>query len=186
MLRRRRRALTLTSVGAVVLAIGGGVLSLALFGDQKPVVQPFSVGTISLGVSPASTLVTFSAMVPGNEIDGALTVQNVGTGDLRYAMTSVSTDADGKHLRDVLHLDVERRTGCGGTVLETVYGGAMGGASFGNPQAGPDTGDRQLAAGASEVLCFRASLPLGTDIRYAGAATTVTLTFLAEQVAANP
>ena len=100
-------------------------------------------------------------MVPGNEIDGALTVQNVGTGDLRYAMTSVSTDADGKHLRDVLHLDVERRTGCGGTVLETVYGGAMGGASF-------------------------ASLPLGTDIRYAGAATTVTLTFLAEQVAANP
>ena len=186
MLRRRRRTVTVVWLAVIALAIAGGMLSLAFFSDQKPLPGPFSVGTISLGLTPPTTLVTFTGMLPGNEVDGVLTVQNAGTGDLRYAMTAVVTDPDGKHLRDVLHLDIERRTACGGTVLETLYSGPIANAAFGNSQTGPDPGDRSLGASSSENLCFRASLAAGTDSLYTNAATTATLTFWAEQVAGNP
>ena len=185
-LRRRRRMLAVTWLAVAVLAIGGVATSLAVFVQQAPATGPFSVGTISLGTAPAGTLITFSGMVPGDQVQGALTVQNDGTGDLRYAMTAAATDADGKHLRDVLQLDVEREAGCGGAVLEVLYSGPIATAAFGDPQAGEDPGDRPLGAGASEDLCFRATLPAGIDSLFAGAATTATLTFSAEQVAGNP
>lgn len=185
-LRQRRRIIAWGWLAAAAFAIGGGVLSLAVFTHEEPLVQPFSVGTISLGLSPADTLFTVVGMVPGDEADGLLTVEDVGTGTLRYAMTVTTTDTDAKQLRDVLHLDVERRTGCSGPVLETLYSGPIGTAAFGNPAAGGDPGDRQLVAGGSEDLCFRATLPAGTDTLYQGATTTVTLTFRAEQVAGNP
>jgi hypothetical protein len=153
---------------------------------QVPVDTTFSVGTISLGVAPAGTLITFAGMVPGNEVNGALTIRNDGTGDLRYAMTTVATDPDGKHLRDTLQLQVERRTGCSGPVLEVLYSGPIATAAFGNPTAGGDAGDRTLGSGASEALCFRATLPLGADSQLQGATTTATLTFRAEQVSGNP
>ncbi len=171
----------------MTLAIGGGALSNALFTQQAPVSQPFTVGTIALGLAPANTLISLSGMVPGGETDGLLTIQNAGTGALRYAMTVAATNADGRQLRDVLHLNVERRaTGCSGSVLETLYSGPIASAAFGNQQAGPDPGDRQLNAGDSEAICFRATLPAGTDILYAQATTTAVLTFWAEQVAGNP
>ena len=185
-LRRRRRTLALAWLAAIVLAFGGGALSLAVLTHQEPIDEPFSVGTISLGLSPAGTLITLAGMVPGNQVEGMLTIQNGGTGDLRYAMTVHATDDDAKHLRDVLQLDVELRAGCGGTVIEVLYSGPVGAAAFGDPQPGGDTGDRVLDSGLSEVLCVRATLPTGTDTLYEGAATTATLTFWAEQVAGNP
>lgn len=185
-LRRRRRILVLAWLAAIGLAAGVGVISIAVFTHQEPISGPFTAGTISLGVNPASALVTFSGMVPANEVDGALTVLNAGTGALRYAMTVDATDQDGKHLRDVLQLDLERRTGCGGPVLETLYSGPIGAAAFGNPQPGADPGDRPLAISSFEVLCFRVTLPQDTDVLYQGATTTVTFTFSAEQVAGNP
>ena len=185
-LRQRRRTVALIWLAAAVLAAGGLAMSLAVFARQTAVDQTFSVGTISLGVAPAGTLITFAGMVPGNEVDGVLTIQNDGTGDLRYAMTADATDPDGKHLRDALQLEVERRTGCSGPVLEVVYSGPIATAAFGNPAAGGDPGDRTLGSGASEVLCFRATLPVGADSLLQGATTTTTLTFVAEQVSGNP
>ena len=185
-LRRRRRTLALVWLAAAVLAVSGLAMSLAVFVRQTPMDETFSVGTISLGLAPAGTLITFAGMVPGNAVDGVLTIQNDGTGDLRYAMTAVATDPDAKHLRDVLQLDVERRTGCSGAVLEVLYSGPIATAAFGDPQPGGDPGDRPVDSGASEVLCFRATLPLGTDTQQQGATTTATLTFRAEQVSGNP
>lgn len=185
-LRRRRRILALSWMAAVVLAIGGGALTLAVLTHREPIAEPFSVGTISLGLSPTGTLITLAGMVPGNQVDGTLTVRNGGTGDLRYAMTVRATDDDAKHLRDVLQLDVELRDGCGGTVIEVLYSGPLAAAAFGDPRPGGDQGDRVLDSGLSEVLCVRATLPTGTDTLYAGATTTATLTFWAEQVAGNP
>jgi hypothetical protein len=186
LLRRLRRLGLLAWVAILAAALGGGALSLALFSDQQPVQGLFTVGTVSLGLTPSTALVTMTGMVPGSEVDGVLTIQNAGSLDLRYAMTSSVTDADGKHLRDVLHFDIERRTACGGSVLETLYSGPIATVAFGDPQVGPDAGDRPLGAGASEVLCFRASLPAGTDTLYVSATTTATLTFWAEQTAGNP
>jgi hypothetical protein len=185
-LRRRRRVLALAWLAVVVLAAGGVATSLAFFTSETPAYGPFTAGTISLGVAPTSTLITFAGMVPGSQAQGPLTVRNAGSGDLRYAMTATATDDDGKHLRDALQLDVERRTGCGGAVLETVYSGPIATAAFGNPNPGANAGDRLLAGGASEVLCFRATLPVGADSVLQGASTTVTLVFQAEQVSGNP
>jgi len=184
--RRPRRVLAPVWLLVIGILIGVVTLSLALFTSQNPVTQPFSVGTITLGLTPQATLVSFSGMVPGNESDGALTVRNDGTGDLRYSMTAGATDADGKHLRDVLTLNVERRTGCAGTVLESLYSGGVATAAFGDPLPGSNPGDRTLAAGTSETLCFRVALPVDTDVIYQGATTTLTLTFNAEQVDNNP
>lgn len=185
-LRQRRRTVALIWLAAAVLAAGGLSMSLAVFARQTAVDQTFSVGTISLGVAPAGTLITFAGMVPGTEVDGVLTIQNDGTGDLRYAMTAVVTDPDAKNLRDALQLVVERRTGCGGPVLEVLYSGPIATAAFGDPATGSDPGDRTLGSGASTALCFRATLPLGADSLLQGATTTATLTFRAEQVSGNP
>jgi hypothetical protein len=43
-----------------------------------------------------------------------------------------------------------------------------------------------LAAGASEVLCFRVSLPLSTGDTFQGANSDATFSFAAEQTANNP
>src|SRR5262249_24071454 len=59
-------------------------------------------------------------------------------------------------------------------------------ALVGDPTPGFQTGDRNLAAGSNEVLCFRLSLPIGTGNPFQGAATTTTFTFDAEQTANNP
>jgi len=67
-----------------------------------------------------------------------------------------------------------------------VYSGPIATAAFGNPAAGGDAGDRTLGSSASEVLCFRATLPLGADSLLQGATTTTTLTFQADQVSGNP
>lgn len=170
----------------ICLSIGASASSLAVFTHDESVDGGFTTGTVSLGLVPTDTLITFQGMVPGDEVDGALTILNTGTATLRYAMTTNATDPDTKHLRDALQLVVERRSGCSGPVLETLYSGSIGAAALGNPQPGANSGDRTLGSGISDVLCFRALLPVDTDPLYQGAATTITLTFWAEQTAGNP
>lgn len=183
----RHGLLALVWITVLTLAIGVGGVSLATFTDQAPVDGAFSTGTITLGLQPATTFVTFAGMVPGDQTSAALIIGNTGTGALRYAMTSSASDIDGKHVRDVLQLTVERRTGgCVGTTLETIYDGSIGAAAFGDPQIGNDLGDRALAGGTSETLCFRVTLPVDTDVLYQNAATTATFSFSAEQTVNNP
>jgi Camelysin metallo-endopeptidase len=184
--RGRHGVLAAVWLAVLTLSIGAGTLSLATFTDQAPVDGAFSTGTITLGLQPATTLVTFAGMVPGDQVEAPLIIADDGTGALRYAMTSVASDVDGKHARDVLQLTVERRTGCAGAVLETVYDGPIATAVFGDPQVGADLGDRALNGGTSEKLCFRVTLPVDTDVLYQTAATTVTFSFSAEQTANNP
>jgi predicted ribosomally synthesized peptide with SipW-like signal peptide len=173
-------ALTLVSLGATAS-------SLALFTSQTTNTgNTFTAGTIVLGTSPATALLTASALMPGDTINGTLVVSNTGTGALRYAMTSSSTNADSKNLRDQITLDVKTLgTNCATFDGTSLYSGSLNSSAFGNPAPGADTGDRALAAAASESLCFRATLPLATGNAYQGAATTTTFTFDAEQTANN-
>jgi Camelysin metallo-endopeptidase len=182
----RHGFVALVWIAILTLSIGVGSLSLATFTDQAPVDGAFSSGTITIGLQPATTFVTFAGMVPGDQAQAPLVVDNTGTGALRYAMTSMATDLDGKQVRDVLQLTVERRTGCVGPILETMYDGPIATAAFGDPQVGADPGDRALNGGTSETLCFRVTLPVDTDVLYQNAATTVTFTFSAEQTVNNP
>jgi hypothetical protein len=173
-------ALTLVSVGATAS-------SLALFTSQTTNTgNTFTAGTIVLGTSPATALLTASALMPGDTINGTLVVTNSGTGALRYAMSSSSTNADGKNLATQMTLDVKTvGTGCVNFDGTAVYTGSLNAAAFGSSATGAQAGDRALAAAASETLCFRASLPLATGNTFQGAATTTTFTFDAEQTANN-
>jgi predicted ribosomally synthesized peptide with SipW-like signal peptide len=194
--RRRRRLLALLIPVLALVGLGAGQLSLALFTDTESVDATFGTGTIDLdGAKIDSLVLTTAAMMPGDSVTDDVVVENDGTAQLRYAMTTASTNADAKGLRDVLTLTVKEvdattpGTPCdnfdGTTVLAATVLGASG-AGFGDPTAGDDSGDRTLDAASNETLCFRVSLPIGTGNAYQGAATTTTFTFDAEQTASNP
>ena len=133
--------------------------------------------------------------MPGDMVTDDVIVENDGSAQLRYAMSTSSTNADAKALRDVLTLTVKTiDVTTPGTPCDnfdgssTLYSGVIGAstAGFGSPAAGAQAGDRTLDAAANETLCFRVTLPSGTGDAYQGASTTTTFTFDAEQTANNP
>ncbi len=80
--------------------------------------------------------------------------------------------------------------GSHGTVLyatDTFTNAAAAVKIVGDPTAGPQAGDRSLAASGSEKLCLRAALPFGTGNTYQNLGpTTLSLTIDAEQTLFNP
>jgi len=184
--RRRRLTppllLALLLIGSLI-SVGAGLSSLAIWTDTDTSTGSFTAGTVDLAVSPA-TVLTVTGLAPGQSGSAALTVTNSGTLAVRYAMTSASTNADAKNLRDQLALTVSTGA-CPGTTA--LFGpAAIAGAAFGDPTQGSHTGDRTLAAAAAETLCFAWSLPGSTGDSFQGSATTTTFTFAAEQTVANP
>ncbi len=179
-----------------ILAVAGSIFafgSLALFSDQETVTgNAFSTGTIDLVATPATAVVTASDMAPGDQVTAELDVANSGTLEFRYSASSTTTEDT---LAAELVLTVkEGVTTCDdanwsadGTVLYSGVLGSTGGtAVLGDPTQGAQAGDRVLAAGANEPLCFNVTLPLSTGNSAQGLSTTATFTFDAEQTANNP
>ena len=176
--------------------VSAGAFSLAVFTDSVSVAgNSFSTGTVDLTATPASAVITFSGMAPGDSITDDLVVANAGTLALRYAISSSATNADAKGLKDQLTLTIKTidvttpATPCDNFDGTQLYSGDMdstAGKLVGDNAQGAQSGDRVLAASSSETLCFRALLPTSTGNAFQGAATTVTFTFDAEQTANNP
>ncbi|MCU0504858.1 MAG: hypothetical protein MUE82_03635 [Chloroflexi bacterium] len=185
---RRAGLLGLLAAGLVAGSMGAGAMSLAIFTSTAAVSgNAFTAGTVVIGAAPATAALTATNMMPGDTVNGQIAVSNTGTAQLRYAMSSASTNADAKGLRDQLTLTVKTLgTGCAAFDGTQLYTGALSGAAFGSNAAGSQAGDRTLDAGTNEVLCFRATLPLATGDTFQGATTTATFTFDAEQTANNP
>lgn len=185
--RKRRRGIIALLSALAALTLGAGSFSLAQFTDSDSSTWSFTTGTIDINSNPA-VLTAVTAMMPGGTAADSLTISNDGTADLRYAMTTVATNALGDELDlEVRELDLDA-VGCNdfdGAVV-VAAGTALNGASFGDPTQGADAGDRVLTAGNSEVLCFQVSLPLATDDTFQGATSAATFTFDAEQTANNP
>ncbi len=179
---KRRRALFAVLLGSSLLTLGAAAMSLAVFTDSKASTGSWSTGTVILGVSPTVAF-SPSGIMPNSSGSQTITVSNTGTGALRYAMSAATTNADGKGLAGQLNLTVQ--SGTCASPGATLYSGALSGALFGNKAQGADTGDRSVAAGASDTLCFAWNLPIGTGNAFQGAATTATFTFDAEQTANN-
>lgn len=186
--RRRRRVVGLLLVLAAIGTIGAASFSLALYTSTAAVDgNVFTSGTIILGTNPATALLTAGAMMPGDTVSGSLVVSNTGTGQLRYAMTSSSTNTDGKGLMNQMTLTVKTLgTSCAIFDGTSLYTGTLASAAFGNPAAGAQAGDRTLNAASNETLCFQAALALSTGNAFQGATTTTTFSFSAEQTANNP
>ncbi len=185
---RRAGLLGVLAAGLVAGSMGAGALSLALFTSTAAVSNnAFTAGTVIIGAAPATAALTAGNMMPGDTVNGQITVSNTGSAQLRYAMSSTSTNTDLKALRDQLTLTIKTLgTSCAAFDGTQLYAGALNGAAFGSNAAGAQAGDRTLNAPGSEVLCFRATLPLATGNTFQGATTTATFTFDAEQTANNP
>ena len=193
--RRRRGLLALLIAGTTLVSATSAALSLAVFTSQAAVAgNGFTAGTIVLGVSPASAILTAGAMMPGDTINGSALVSDTGTAQLRYSVTGIATNPDTKGLASQITVTIRRADGnagasCAAFTGDQLFSGVVGYATgnlIGNPLQGAQAGDRVLNASSSETLCFRATLPLATGDAYQGATTSMTFTFNAEQTANNP
>ncbi len=187
------------SATVIVLAVLASVLvvsALAIFTDTASVLSnTFSTGTVDIGTTPTSALFTVSNMAPGDSTTQGLTVSNNGSLALRYAVTSTTTENTLAAQLDLTIWDEaaegDAGTTCNATAPGTVlYGPADLGSTtginvIGNPAQGAQAGDRTLASGASEVLCFRVALPLSTGNSFQNTSTEATFSFQAEQTANN-
>lgn len=185
--------LTITVAVLVSLVSLLSLSALALFTDTQSVPgNTFTTGTVDISTSPTSALVTFSDMAPGDEVVNPITVSNAGGLDLRYAVTSTTTE-------DTLAAQLDLTIKSGVTTCTTggfdtdgsvLYGSGDLGSSagidvIGDPTQGAQAGDRALAASGSEVLCFKVSLPSSTGNSFQGLTTTATFDFQAEQTKNN-
>ena len=188
------RKLALTVVVLAMFVALMSVMAAAIFTSTASVgSNTFTAGTVIIGTSPTTALVTFSNMAPGDEVTAPITVSNTGTLDLRYAITSATSE---NVLATQLQLTIKSGVttctnggfGADGTVI---YGpGVLGNTTpvnvVGDPTQGFQLGDRTLAASANEVLCFSVTLPLSTGNSFQGLTSTATFTFDAEQTKNNP
>jgi predicted ribosomally synthesized peptide with SipW-like signal peptide len=181
--RKRRRALLAILLSTSLLTLGAGAVSLAVFTDTETEDGTWTAGNIILGVTPAAVW-TADDIMPGDSGDQDVTVENNGTGDLRYAMTASATNADGKNLAGQLDLTITAGT-CAAPGA-TLFSGKLDVAAFGSAAQGPDAGDRDVLADGTDDLCFSWSFPLASGNGYQDATTTATFTFDAEQTANNP
>lgn len=197
-----RKPVLAAAVGTVAFAVVVSVGTLAVFSDSKTVgANAFTNSTISLGVGTSTALVTLSGMLPGDAVTSPIVLTNdTGSSALRYAVSASATNADAKGLKDQLVLAVKTvdvttpAAPCDNFDGTSLYSGDLDSAAasagtlgrvVGDPTQGAQTGDRALAAAASETLCVRVSLPLATGNAFKLAATTGTIQFDAEQTANN-
>ena len=192
-LRGRNRLLGL-ALGLGLMGTFSAALSLAVFTDQETVDGSFTSGSIVLDdVKIDGLTLSISPLMPGDALTDDVVVENDGTAQLRYSISTATTNPAGA-LRDALNLTVRTidvttpGTPCDNFDGTSLYNGVIGAntAAVGSPTAGAQAGDRTLAGLSNETLCFRVTLPLATGNAYAAATAVTTFTFDAEQTANNP
>lgn len=193
--RQKRTAFKIVVTLAVLALVASvfTIASLALFTDTENVGgNTFSTGTVDISALPANAVVAAGLMAPGDQVTAEIDVTNAGSLDLRYALTSTTTE-------DVLAADLDltikvgvptcddANWGTGGTVLYNagILGTVGTSAIFGDVTPGDDVGDRTLAPAASETLCVNVTLPLSATNASQGLTSTATLNFEAEQTKNN-
>jgi hypothetical protein len=194
---QRNTKITLTALAclAFAAAVTGSVLAI-MTSSATVDGNTFTSGSVVITTDhPSTAIVSFSGMMPGDSVGAnPLVVTNGGTAQLRYAISSVATNTDTLGLKDSLTLTIKTidvttpGVPCDnfdGTQLYTGDLDFTNGKLVGDATQGAQSGDRTLAAAASETLCFKVSFP-SSATGPAGAATTATFTFSAEQTANNP
>ena len=187
-------------IAGLVLAASAATMATTLTGaiwtDNLEVgSNAFSAGTVDIATTPTTAIVALSNMAPGDSTVGGVTVSNDGSLQLRYAISSTTTENTLAAQLDLTIWD-ENEESDGGTVCATtapgtkLYGPADLGATtetnlVGNPTQGAHAGDRTLNGGSTEVLCFLVELPSGTSNTFAGLSSTAVLFFKSEQTSNN-
>lgn len=186
------RLRALAAPAGIALAAASAVVAVttgAVFTSSTNVgANNFVTGTVSIGSTPSTAAVALAGVAPGDSVVAPVTINNTGSLQQRYSMTSSFTGT----LTD-LQLTVKSgvTTCTSGGFASTgavLYGpgtlnGGGGNAVFGSAAQGAQAGDRVLNGGASEVLCVKAELPLAST--QSGLTQTATFTFNAEQTVNN-
>ncbi len=194
MARAKWMLVTLIAIGAVLVLLG--VASRAVWtGESSVPTNSFSIGSLDISTTPASSFLTLSNATPGtsNPTSGGaqIEVQNPGTLNFIYAVTVSTTPAtalDTELKLTIRGVDVTTPgvpcDNFDGTVLYGPDGDLVpaGGNLIGDPALGADVGDRTLNAGTSEFLCFKVTLPSTAPTTVQALNTTATFTFSGEQI----
>jgi spore coat-associated protein N len=180
---KRRRALLAILLGSSLATVGAGAMTLAQFTDSDTSTGSWTSGTIILGVSPA-TAFTATNILPGDTGNQTIVISNTGTGAARYSVSTSATNTDTKGLATQMTLHIQAGT-CASPGA-TLYSGALGSAALGSSASGAQAGDRNVAAAASDSLCFTWNFPLASGNAFQSAATTANFTFASEQTLNNP
>jgi|GEM_PF-5568405 len=186
---RRPPAARLLRAGAVALVLlAAAAPSLAqLAADAATTGNLVRAGALSVLLHPVSPFGTIAGIVPGDTVSGALRVENAGTTAVRYAFSTTTTTLAGQELGTQIQLVVKSEgSSCAAWDGTTLASGAFGLAAFGDPAPGAQAGDRTLAAGASETLCLRATLPDTTSRRFQHSSAATDLLVAAEQIPGGP
>ncbi len=195
--RGRRSRLGATALTVALAAVGvTSLVTGALFTDTEPVsASDFQTGTVDIVAAHSATQTLESLnMAPGDVAYGVVPVSNGGSLELRYAVEVTGINAQPEDLAGELQLDVYASVAscdAAGVASATPIGTLAAGVPItpitivGNQAIGQDSGDRVLAAGASEDLCVSVGLPLVTDNTFQDTDAQVALTFLAEQTVNN-
>ncbi len=189
----RRILISLVAIGLLTSFMGLGGLSLFIATTDNDD-NLFTSGSVYISTNPDSAFLTMDNMAPGDSVTAQLTVSNTvsvagtpvpGTLALRYAMTTVADNDDTLGLATTLTLVIkDEGTNCTAFNGTELYTGTLAAGFIGDPATGQQLGDRPLAAGANEVLCFRVTLPSDEE-GPKDASTTATFTFDAEQTKNN-
>ena len=181
--RSRRRMLAALLMASAIATIGASAMTLAVFTDTQSATGSWTSGTIKLGAISPSTVFTATNILPGDGGSQTVVVSNAGTGELRYAMSSLSTSTDTKGLAGQMTLLV--KVGTCVAPGATIYTGSLSGAFFGSNAQGQDTNDQVVPAASSQSLCFTWGFPIGSGNAFQSANASTTFTFDAEQTANN-
>ena len=189
----------LTKLTTTVFMIGAAVTTAtlggtsAIFTDNDSIgSNSFTTGSVDITASPASAVFNVPAMAPGDTQTAPIAVTNTGTLQLRYAVTSTSSE-------DILAAQLDMTVKSGVAVCDTasfdssgtvLYGPGDSGSTtsinlIGDPAQGADSGDRVLSATASENLCIQIELPASTTEAFQGTSTTLVFDFESEQTSSN-
>lgn len=198
-MKANSKLMLLTFAAAVTVSgIGAGGVSAALLTNADIAGAMFTSGTITLAAGQVSLgTLTNENLMPGDVATGWVDIRNDGPNELRYSLGAASAGVSGPH-GGMLHsvLVVEVRTidtltplvkcdDFDGTVLQPAEVLGVSNVMFGSPSPMDGRGDRILAAGASDTLCLRVTLPVATGDEYQGATAVTTFAFDAEQTKGN-
>lgn len=167
---------------AACSALGiGAVGTLAAWTDQSTATTgTFTAGRLDLKVGTTAanvvdtnptgfTSFAMSNMAPGSTTTAQLVVNNAGTVPFTYTVSGTATNngTGANQLGNAVQLQIFPGTSCSGTALNSP-------AKFTS-----STTARAVAAGSSETLCFRATLPSSADSSLQGTSTVGTFTVTA-------
>lgn len=176
----------IAALGTLSAGVWAG--TFAAFTDSSVGTSTFSSGTVDIGLDNDTTdAYTFATLTTANMKPGqaatyaALPVKNLGSLAFGYTMATAADNADTKGLRTQLRYGV-RGLAAGLACDATNYAASLDvRVTEGALDAAATTASKAVAAGASDLLCFKIELPSTVTDTYQGASTTATLTFSATQ-----